>query len=256
MAVPATQTPTTETHAEHMARLEAEVQALHLQLRHAQRLATIGTMAAMVAHEFNNILTPIINYAHLARENPDLAEKALTHAAMGGKRASDICNAILGMTRGESTDPVDTPAEDIIRVALAAIARDPRKDAIDIAVDVEPGCIITASRIELEQVLLNLILNARTALLDTLPPHRIEITARREGDSVAIRIADNGMGIPPENLERIFEPFFTTRRPDGHTPGHGLGLAICREIIQGARGQITVESAVGVGTTFTVRIPD
>lgn len=78
----------TDSHQDQVTRLEAQVQALTNQLRHAQRLATIGTVAAMVAHEFNNILTPILNYATLAKRNPSLTDKALTHAATGGARAA------------------------------------------------------------------------------------------------------------------------------------------------------------------------
>jgi signal transduction histidine kinase len=244
------------SHAARMARLEAEVEGLREELRRAQRLATVGTMTAMVAHEFNNILTPIINYAQLARDNPKMVPKAIARASEGGLRATEICKAILGLTREQPTEPREECLLELIRATLSAMARDPKRDAIDLKVDVSQDMTLKTRRAEMQQVLMNLLLNARRAVLARPAPRRIEIGASRVGDSVTIRIEDNGVGIPPENLERIFQPFFTT---NGHenaiSPGHGLGLTLCREIVESMNGRIGVTSQPGQGAAFCIHLP-
>lgn len=250
-----------ETHSDRLVGLEAEVLALQEQLRHAQRLATIGTMTAMVAHEFNNILTPIINYAHLAGKNPAMIKKAIAHAANGGQRASVICQSILGMTNSQSSEPRRVNVAELFDETLSTLAREPSKDLIEITIDVDKKLDIHVRRIELQQVLLNLIINARTAVLATrVGTRRIDISAHREKGLVVIEVSDTGGGIPAKNLQKIFEPFFTTCSKESPNPaqtpqGHGLGLAICREIINSADGTISVKSTPNQGTTFTIRLP-
>lgn len=247
----------TESYPEQLARLEAEVEALRHQLRRAQRLATVGTMTAMVVHEFNNILTPIINYAQLARKNPAMVDKAISSAADGGKRACTICKAILGMTRAGDAEPVETSLAELVHETLAVMGRELHRDGIDLRLEIPADLTITTHRIELQQVLLNLLINARTAVLSQDGPRRIEMSAEHRKQNVIIRLSDSGEGIPPENLEKIFEPFFTTKgSTDDDSRGHGLGLAMCREIITGMGGRISVQSTQRKGTTFTLHLPD
>ena len=241
--------------ADQLARLREEVASLRRQLSQAQRLATVGTMTTMVAHEFNNILTPIINYAQLAQQNPALADKAIARAAEGGQRASTICQAILGLARGDAA-PARANVRELVRQTLEAMARDPHKDRIELSVDIPEHLEVTVRRAELQQAVLNLVLNARAAVLPKSGPRRIAITAAAQEGEVRIDVADNGVGIAPENLERIFQPFFTTRQdaPDAQQ-GHGLGLAFCRETIAAMNGRIGVASTVGAGSVFTVYLP-
>jgi signal transduction histidine kinase len=247
-----------ESHKEQLERLRGQVDALRAQLQQAQRLATVGTMAAMVAHEFNNILTPIVNYAQLARQNPSFATKAIDRAADGGKRATTIANAILGLARGEdSPQPVDVNLAELIEQTLAAMARDPRRDGIELVVQAPQDLLIRTRRVELQQVLLNLLINAKAAVLGKSGLRRIELAAQRDGSDVVIRVADNGVGIPQENLPRIFQPFFSTKKAatnDGQD-GSGLGLAICKQIVVSLGGDISVASEIGQGAAFTVRLP-
>jgi signal transduction histidine kinase len=240
---------------EELDRLASEVQSLRQQLRHAQRLAAVGTMTAMVAHEFNNILTPIVNYAQMARTNPKLAEKAIDKAANGGERATQICKALMGMTQ-TGQDVTQVRVSKVIEQTLAAMVRDPAKDGIELSVNVPPHLTVKARSVELQQVLLNLLINARAAVLaNTTGAKRITISACKKAGT-DIRVTDNGSGISPENLEKIFQPFFTTKRPaDGESGGHGLGLSICRDIITQMNGTISVQSTLGQGSTFTVRLP-
>jgi signal transduction histidine kinase len=237
--------------------LESENRALRSQLHHSQRLAAVGTMTAMIAHEFNNILTPIINYANMARKNPQLTEKAITRAAVGGERATSICQAILGMTRDDGEAPTRIRLTELVDETLSAMARDPKRDGIALTLQIPPSLTVTTRRVPLQQVLLNLLINARTAVLaGERGAGQIEMIARMERGIVRITIRDTGVGIPAENLDRIFEPFFSTRdEPDETSGGYGLGLSICKDIVTSLGGQIRVDSTVGEGTTFTLRLP-
>ncbi len=244
---------TQETHDEQLIRLEHEVDALRTHLLSAQRLAKVGTMTAMVAHEFNDILTPIISYAQMAQKNPKLVAKALTHAANGGMRATAICSALLGVT----SDATDEQAQrivlaELVAVTLEATAREPAKDGIELTIDIPDDLTLTTKPIELQQVLLNLIINARTAMLTGNGPRRLTISATQPNGRTVITVSDTGVGIPPVNMEKIFQPFFTT---SGDSDGHGLGLAFCKQIVDTLDGEITVESHPDSGATFTISLP-
>jgi signal transduction histidine kinase len=237
-------------------RLRDENRALRNQLRHCQRMASLGTMAAMVAHEFNNILTPMMNYAQLARENPALVDKALHKAVDGSQRAAVICQAILGFSRNDVPPGTEVNISSLVAETLQAMGRDLRKDGIELTYRGPADLSVMTRKVELQQVLLNLVLNARTAVLDREGPRRIEIGAERCADGLVLRVADTGVGIAPEHLKRIFDPHFTTRKgEDGQAAGHGLGLYICREIVKSMDGSITVTSQPGAGATFTVCLP-
>jgi len=243
------------SHQQQLRRLRAEVDALRHQLKEAQRLAAVGTMAAMVAHEFNNILTPMINYAQLAKENPALTEKALSRVADGGQRASSICNALLGFVGSTPAEPEWVDLERLVLDTLSAMARDPQRDGIEVAYRSQQPVKLRTVRVELQQVLLNLLLNARAAVLAKQGGRRIEISATCEENLVRISVTDNGTGIPKENLKKIFQPFFTTKPTRGSNGGSGLGLAICTEIVEKLGGSLSVTSTEGVGTTFTIELP-
>ncbi|MDY7010680.1 MAG: HAMP domain-containing sensor histidine kinase [Planctomycetota bacterium] len=232
--------------------LEAQVRSLQEQLVCAQRLATMGTMSAMVAHEFNNILTPIYNYARLAAGGDEkMRDKAIRHALEGSTRAAAICRALLDLTRTEAQTPRKVSLAELLNETLAAMARDFSKDGIRLVTKVPSRLTVTTRPAELKQVLLNLLLNARAAVMDKGRGQSISISADRSNGSVILRVADTGVGIPPEIKKRIFEPFFTTR----NGTGSGLGLAVCRQIIRSMKGRLTVRSQQGKGTVFTVSLP-
>src|SRR5207237_3770650 len=137
----------------------------------SQRLATIGTIAAVIAHEFNNLLTPIISYSQYAlasaqSDAPDmeLIRKALTRAYQSAEKAGKICSSMLGLARGESAQ-AHVEVQKLVEEVLAVLARDPQKDGIALRVQVQPGLTIRGDVVQLEQVLLNLLINARQAML-------------------------------------------------------------------------------------------
>ena len=243
-------------HAKGIRELQAEVQALRAQLQRSQRLAALGTMTAMVAHEFNNILMPVINYAQMAQKNPSYYVKAVAKAADGGQRAADICKAILGLARDQQAPPVTLGLADLVRETILAMGRDFHHDGIDLVLDVPKGLSFRTRKVELQQVLLNLLLNARSAVLAKASARRIEVSARIARGRVTLTVADNGVGIPPENLPRIFDAFFTTKSDDGDGDGgHGLGLSVCSDILKSLNGRIDVQSVLNQGATFTVDLP-
>lgn len=243
--------------AQQLRSCEAQIESLLQQLQSAQRRAAVGTMVAMVAHEFNNILTPVLNYAQLARRRPDLAQKAVEKAADGSQRASDICRALLEITRESDAEPAEVHLADVVDRTLTAMARDPAKDAIELTVHVPPDLRLSTRPVELQQVLLNLLMNARTAVLGRQGLREIAVEAEADEADVRVRVRDNGVGIAAEDLPRIFEPHFSTRPTSNEEDpgGHGLGLTVCRQIVEGLGGRIEVDSRPGDGAIFTLVLP-
>lgn len=243
-------------------RLRKEVQVLRRKVYQNQRLSSVGTMTAMVVHEFNNILTPIINYAQMAKDDSRYVPKALDVAIDSGERAAEICRAILGFSREAADTAERFSVREVVNDTLSTAVGYKKRDAIEFSCDIPDEIEVVGLKVELQQVIMNLLINARAAVLETdniqkTHQRKIEITAHVKSGRVVLRISDNGVGITPANLEKIFEPFFTTKpeqSSDG-LGGTGLGLSICYEIIQSMDGNISVESTPGEGTSFTLDLP-
>ncbi len=252
-----------ETLTRSVATLQEQLDSVRQQLMESQRLATIGTMTAVIAHEFNNLLTPIISYSQFAltsaqSQAPDmeLIRKALGKAFASATKAGKICSSMLSLARGESTF-MQVAVQQLVDETLMVMARDPQKDAIALRVQIQPGLMIQADPIQLEQVLLNLLINARQAMLGKGGALTIKASAAPDDGEVRIQVIDTGPGIPERLIDKIFQPFFTTKGTArrGETRGTGLGLAICKEIIEHHKGHIRVQSEPGRGTTFTICLP-
>jgi len=247
---------TADEHGRDLSSDEAQSRRLREQLVHAQRLAAMGTMATMIAHEFNNILTPLLNYAQYAlqQDDPPFMRKALEKVVTNGEKASAICKRIMGFAAPDG-DQGDTDVGRIIHEALQCLVRDPAKDSITVREQIEPGLFADIHPICLQQVMYNLIINARQAMLNR--PGVLTLSARREGRNVKIVVKDTGCGIGEQHLPHIFDPFFSTKRhadrPDKR--GIGLGLSISKELITEAGGSISVKSTPGQGTAFTILLP-
>lgn len=248
---------------EQLLNAQQQLDFLRDQLTESQRLATIGTIAAVIAHEFNNLLTPIVSYSQYALQSangdkPDmeLIKKALSRSFQSSEKAGKICRSMLGLARGEfNFGPVGV--QKLIDEVLSVLARDPQKDGIALRVQVQPDLEVEGDAVQLEQVLLNLLINARQAMLGksgslTIKAHRVE-----EQNELKLQVIDTGPGIPEKLLPKIFQPFFTTKGTarKGEAKGTGLGLAICKEIIERHNGRIQVTSEVGKGTTFSIYLP-
>jgi signal transduction histidine kinase len=234
-----------------------ETEALRQQLLQAQRLSSVGELASSIAHEFNNILTTIINSAKLGMRNPDPAEKqqAFERIAKAGQRAATIASGMLGFARKSSTHRQSTDIARLVEEVLVLTEKDLGKHRVQVESRFQARPVAWVVPGQIEQILVNLVINARQAM-----PNggrlRIEVKENAAGDTVEVRVSDTGSGIPPDQLRLIFEPFFTTKKPDEYgRGGTGLGLSVCRQIIEQHHGRIRVESVVGKGSTFTVKLP-
>jgi signal transduction histidine kinase len=235
----------------------AEVDTLRQQLLQAQRLSSVGELASSVAHEFNNILTTIINYAKMGMrgQNPATQAQAFEKILRGGQRAAAIVNSMLGFARNHSTTREPTDLVHLVEEVLLLTEKDLSKHRIHVEKHFQGRPVAVVVPGQIEQILVNLVINARQAMAEG-GRLRVEVRENTAGDTVEIRIADSGCGIPPEQLRQIFEPFFTTKQPDDYgRGGTGLGLSVCRQIIEQHQGRIRVESVIGKGSTFTVKLP-
>ena len=235
-----------------------EVEALRGQLVALQRVSSLGVLAGGICHELNNALTPILNYAKLGLRNPDpeYRRKAFEKILEGAQRAAAITGGVLGLARPRA-DRLE--ATDLVRLTeevLLLVNKDMSKHRVqaDFQAEGRPHARVIPAQIQ--QVLMNLIINARQAM-----PRggvvQVRVAHDPTGRLAEIRVADNGVGIAPADLRRIFEPFFTTKTgPDSSgLGGTGLGLAVCRDIVEAHHGRLRAESRVGQGTTFTLRLP-
>jgi signal transduction histidine kinase len=232
-----------------------ETEALRQQLLQAQRLSSVGELASSVAHEFNNILTTIINYAKLGLRGQDAAAQAQAFERIlrGGQRAATIVNSMLGFARNNATQREVTDLVTLVEEALILTEKDLSKHRVQVEKRFHGRPTVMAVPGQIEQILVNLVINARQAMPNG---GRLRIEVREATDVVEVRISDTGVGIPPDHLRQIFEPFFTTKDPDEYgRGGTGLGLSVCRQIIEQHHGRIRVESVVGKGSTFTVKLP-
>ena len=234
-----------------------EADTLRRQLLQAQRLSSVGELASSVAHEFNNILTTIINYAKMGSRNqtPAAQAQAFEKILRGGQRAAVIVNSMLGYARNNAPGREAADVVHLVEEVLLLTEKDLSKHGIHVEKRFQGRPVAIVSGQQIEQILVNLVINARQAM-----PRggrlRIEVIDNTESEMVEIKVADTGAGITPENLRRIFEPFFTTKQPDANgSGGTGLGLSVCRQIIEQHHGRIRVESVVGKGSTFVVKLP-
>jgi len=237
--------------------LNAETEALRQQLLQAQRLSSVGELASSIAHEFNNILTTIINSAKLGMRNPNQEEKqqAFERVLKAGQRAAVIAGGMLGFARKSGTHRQHCDIARLVEEVLILTEKDLSKHRVQVETRILSRPRAWAVPGQVEQILVNLVINARQAMPDG-GRLRIELRESVGGDTAEVKIADTGVGIPPEQLRMIFEPFFTTKQPDEYgRGGTGLGLSVCRQIIEQHHGRIRVESVVGKGSTFIVKLP-
>ncbi len=235
---------------------------LKTEIGHIQPLANIGLVSAMIAHEMNNILTPIGTYAELAMgdlEDDKLVRKALKKAQTNSKRAAKILESMLSMAAGKPQLKTSHNLCALVDEIFECMARDFSRDSITVEINIPKDMRITAEAVCLQQVLMNLILNAHKAMSASANRAKggcLTITAKETGENVIIEVIDTGCGIEPDNIEKVFEPFYTTKTPDPHTAmqGAGLGLAFCKRMIDSHDGSILVRSTPDVGTTFTISV--
>ncbi|MBW1702634.1 MAG: two-component sensor histidine kinase [Deltaproteobacteria bacterium] len=245
-----------------VARMDKERQMMDEQIVETGKLASVGELAAGIAHEINNPVAIMVEEAGWIEDlleeedfkegkNLDEFERALKQIRTQGKRCKDITYKLLSFARKTDSRIQEVHLNDMLEELVAISAQRARYSNVTINTNFQSNLpLLEVSQSELQQVFLNLINNALDAMEKT--GGKLEMSSKVEGDYVVVGVADNGPGIAKANLSRIFDPFFTTKQVG---KGTGLGLSICYGIIKKMGGEIEVRSTVDVGTTFYVRIP-
>lgn len=239
--------------------MEREAARQSKELVHLSRVSILGEFAGALAHELNQPLTAMLSNAQagqrfLRRETPDMNEitAILGDITEDAKRAGDIIHGMRAMFRKDATverKPVDL--NDVVRQVLSLLHSEilARKIQIDLHLD-EALPTVNASRVEIQQVLMNLILNGFDAMKTQVTPCCLQLATVKQDDQAMLSVKDNGPGIPDDLLERLFEPFVSTK-----TGGLGLGLAISRSLMEKFGGELTGENDPAGGAIFQMRLP-
>lgn len=234
-----------------------EKRNLEANLIQSEKLASVGQLAAGVAHEINNPLAAIIANAQLIkRELPkdeDDIYSSVELIEMAGMRAAQVVSNLLSLARKEKKDEFELISlNETLLNALTLVNHEIKNHSIDIQLDLQENLPdIMASKNHLQGVWINMIVNS----IDSMdqPNGKIAISTRFLNSEFKIILSDNGKGIPQEYLSRIFEPFFTTKVAG---KGTGLGLSVCYRVVKEHQGQVSVESQPGMGTKFTIILPN
>ena len=233
-----------------------EILMLKNRLIQSEKMAGIGTLAAGIAHEFNNLIGGMMGYAQLASSTSETKdyEKAIDVVFTSSKRAKEIITNLLTFSRRTSHETEVIRVDKLVSQVLSLVERDLQKRNIEVGFSIDAGFRFQTDVGQLQQVLLNLIINAKHAMPSG---GKLNVSAAVYGNEIHLRITDSGVGITRENLERIFEPFFTTKGSigAGKEEGTGLGLSLSYGLIKDLGGEIKVESEVGSGSVFTIILP-
>jgi signal transduction histidine kinase len=234
------------------------MKAKEAQITHTDRLALMGQMAAGVAHDLSNLISPILGYAQIILRNRDAIDPTLadiTERILGTtRRAHVLLRQMVNLSGVHSDDHEEVDLNDLAREMLLLLETKISHAEVILEEDYAHDLLFTfGNPVQISQVILNILVNA----LDAMPSGG-KLTVRTTAASmdgkamVKLQIADTGEGIAPENLANIFNTFFTTKHKKA---GTGLGLSICRDIVENHNGTITVDSTFGEGSQFTILLP-
>lgn len=235
--------------------------ALHLaqaELAHAARVATLGELTASIAHEVNQPLMAVVTNGEagmrwLRRDPPDLneVETAIGRVISEGRRASDIVKRIRSFLSKTPSQPTRLDISALVADAAALVERELARAEVMLSVDVPDSLPpVSGDRVQLQQVLVNLMVNASQAMAEQPGKRRLSVSAAVTGENLELIVTDTGPGIAAADQQRLFDPFFTTK-PDGM----GMGLAICRTTVEAHGGKLTAESTPANGATFRLTLP-
>jgi two-component system cell cycle sensor histidine kinase/response regulator CckA len=233
-----------------------QLEAQRRQIVHQEKSVLVQTLAGGIAHEINNKLMPICGYTELMlAQAPEINGEFKGYCETIRECAFEsakIIRQLLELSRPSPPELVSIDLRQLVTDAVAFVQLRVRESDTLLRIDLGPEeVLIRAEGTKIKQVLVNLMLNALDAM-EQLPAPYLQISLAREGGMAVLSVTDRGRGIAPENLTRLFDPFFTTKAPDR---GTGLGLSVSQAIIEQHGGGIRVESVVGQGTTFLVRVP-
>jgi signal transduction histidine kinase len=232
---------------------EEEKEVLQEQLRHTDRLATIGKLAAGVAHELNEPLGSILGFAQLAKKTPGMpkqAEQDLDRIVSASLHAREVIRKLMLFARQMPPRRTRLNLNQVVKEGLYLFEARCARQGIELALSLAPGLPdIHADATQLTQVMTNLVINA----IQAMPKGgRLSVVTWRDAESVCLRVEDTGKGMTPDVKKQVFMPFFTTKEVD---QGTGLGLAVVHGIVTAHKGSIRVDSQVGRGARFEIRLP-
>jgi PAS domain S-box-containing protein len=236
-------------------RWEAERKEIEQKAQLASRLSTVGEMASGIAHEINNPLTSVIGFSQLLMQKdvPGDVKEYARIISDGAERVASIVKGLLTFARQQKPERVCADINQIIKTTLQLRAYEMETGNIEVVTQFDPDLpCTTADAGQLQQVFLNIIINAETEMSLAHGKGKLLVKTEAADNTIRISFKDNGPGIAPESLERIFDPFFTTREAG---QGTGLGLSICHGIISEHKGRLYAESKLGKGATFIVELP-
>jgi two-component system, LuxR family, sensor kinase FixL len=241
-------------------RAAEQLETTQAQLAHMARVTTMGEMTASIAHEVNQPLTAVVTNANaclrwLAGEEPNLEEtrEAVVRIVSEGKRAAEVIQRIRSLVKKSAPEKSRLDVNDVIREVLVLTNLQTLKKRISVRTDLAAGLpAISGDRVQLQQVILNLVMNAleATAGADESGDELVVTSEKDEPDQVTVAIRDSGVGIAPDKLDKLFHPFFTTK-PNGM----GMGLPISRSIIEAHGGRLWAYRNPGPGATFKFSVP-
>ena len=229
------------------------------ELTQLNRIATAGELSATIAHEVNQPLTGIVTRANAAlrwlsgKNDPDVgkARDALSQIVSAGHRASDVVTSVRAMFRKDTQEKSAVDINKLIRSVLGLVYMDLRKHSIESRTDLADNLpAVIGNEVQLQQVILNLVMNGIEAMSSTEPRVLSLKSACNRRDCGHVLIEDTGSGIDPSNLDRVFKPLFTTK-----AHGMGMGLSICRSIIEAHGGRIWASAGATRGSIFQLELP-
>jgi PAS domain S-box-containing protein len=240
-------------------RASNELARIQNELAHAARVSTLGELSASIAHEVNQPLTAVVTNAQaglrwLSNANPNMdeAKAAITRAIEEAKRASGIIARVRAMSTKKEPEKVCFPARALVEDAVSILRAELAKNHIRLRYTVGPEVPdVVGDRIQLQQVVINLMVNAIQALTQPGVDNRVlTVRVARDGDDIGIEVEDTGPGVDPDHAPRLFNAFFTTK-----TEGMGMGLSISKSIVEAHHGHIEVKPAIPHGAVFRVTLP-
>ena len=247
--------------------LEQERQLTEAQLRQAQKMEAIGTLAGGIAHDFNNILSAILGYSELALDdalNDRTSAHYIRQILKAGGRARDLVQQILTFSRQTETEAKPIRVKPIVKEALKLL-RASLPSTIDIQPLIDSEAIVEADPIQIHQVIMNLCTNAGHAMREIGGTLTVKLTNENltqdftdhhqemsSGEHLKMEVSDTGPGIPPDSMDKIFDPYFTTKEKG---EGTGMGLAVVQGIVQGCNGAVIVGRSQSNGASFKIYLP-
>jgi PAS domain S-box-containing protein len=249
----------TDTDVEDRRSAEEAVNQAWVELAHVNRAMTMGELTASIAHELNQPLAAVVTNANacerwLAASTPNIAEanESLRRIGRDARRASDVIARIRGLFTRRPSLMTQLRIDEVIRDVSLLVQKETRAKDVEMRVTAAEGLpAIVADRVQLQQVILNLVMNAMEAMSEVHRPRILEVRAEPYGeDGVAVSVRDSGDGVNPHNAQRIFDAFFTTK-----AQGMGMGLAISRSIIEAHGGRLSARNNEGGGATFQFTLP-